>query len=782
MMKWIGRLVIRFPKIVIACVLGLTLFFGAFIPQIKFNNDSRDFIPKEDPERIYNEQIQEIFGNDDVVYIGLVTDNVYTPETLTKIATLTTLFKEIDGVDDVTSLATIKNIEGTVDGMDVYLFVDEDELPDNLEAAERVRTQLEKWDVLVNNLVSKDGKATSLVVELKPNASMQTQEQVFAEVRKIVDANKTPGESYHYSGYTSINVLLGEYMVKDIRNLMPIAFLVVAISLYISFRSLNGVFLPLANVGIAVIWTIGSMSLLNVPLSLPCTAIPVILVSVGTAYAIHIIRDYYDEVKRGLPKEDVFAACFSKIGLAVIMSGLTTVAGFATLYTSQVVPIRDFGVFTAVGTFVALVLALVFVPAILYLEKIQRVDQPNSDEAASKAKLTHTQNYRRKQVSFAIEHRQAILVAGLILIGFAVWGVSKMYVNDNGIAYFRKGSQVQNDDAVLSQHFGGTHMYSVIVTGPANDAMKEPAVLRSMEGLQRHVEQTFPFIGKTMSLADYIKRMNMSMNEDQPEFYTLPDSKESVAQYLLMYESGGAPDDFDNVVDYDYKQARIVILAKDGNTMQTQKVVDEVYAYAKTNFPQGYTVRVTGSAYTPLVMDRYVVTGQVSSILSSVVMVWLMTCLIFKSFVGGSIAIIPLTVTVLINFALMGFLKIPLEVGTSIVANAAVGIGVDYAIHFLTRFRYEMAVLKLPHTRAGFLEAAVETATSSGQAILFNAISVAVGFLVMAFSTFVPLIRLGGLVASVMFISSFASMVLLPAVLVTFQPKFIVKNLESIEV
>lgn len=804
MMKWIGKFVIRFPKFVIAAVIAATLFFAYFIPQVKFNNDSREFIPPDDPDRLYNEQMQEIFGNDDVVYIGMVTENVYTPNMLAKIAKLTELLKEIENVEDVTSLATIKNIEGVEGGMEVYPFVDEDELPDADADAQKVRQQLELWDVLVNNLVSKDGKATSLVVKLEPNASMETQEIVFKEVRKVIDANKDAGESYHYSGYTSINVLLGEYMIKDIRNLLPFAFIVVAVSLYLSFKTFRGVFLPLLNVGLSVIWTVGAMSLLGVKLSLPCTAIPVILVSVGTAYAIHIIRDYYDEIKRGLPKDEIFAQCFSKIGAAVIMAGLTTVAGFATLYATEVIPIRDFGVFSAFGTFVALALAMVFIPAVLYLEKLpeqretaeekmesggalthehdpqlkRKKEQAIPSMTAANVRLTHTQKYRHAQVTFAITHRKAMLIAALIIVALGAVGTSLLQVNDNGVAYFRPGSQVRNDDAVLAQYFGGTHMLSVIVAGPEQDSIKEPAILRSMEGLQRDIEQKFPAIGKTMSIADYVKKMNMAMNENQPQFYTLPDSRDLVAQYLLTYESGGDPDDFEDVVDYDYQKARIILLSKDGNTHHTQKVLDEVYAYAKANFDPKYTVRVTGSAYTPVVMDRYVVTGQISSILSSVVMVWLLCMIIFRSVIGGFITIIPLSLTVLINFAAMGFLGIPLEVGTSIVANVAVGIGVDYAIHFLTRFRYEFNALNLPNTYEGFFRAAVETAISSGQAILFNAMSVAIGFLVLVFSTFVPLIRLGALVAAVMFISSFGSMVLLPAILVTLRPKFATQKVD----
>ena len=776
-MTWLSKLVMRFPRTIIAVIIGITLFFGYFIPQVQFNNDAGDFIPPDDPERLYNNEIQEIFGNDDVIYIGLVAENIYAPEMLAKIATLTEQFEEIEGVVDVTSLASANNIEGTFDGMDVYPFVDADALPETAADGQFIREQLHLWDMLLSNLVSEDGKATSLVIELDANADMEMQERVFAEVRTIVAANEGPGESYHFSGYTAINTLLGVYMLDDIKSLLPVAFLVVALTLYLSFRKINGVILPLVNVGIAVIWTVGCMAMLGVELSLPCTAIPVILVAVGSAYAIHVIHDYYDEVQRGMVKENAFTNCFRKVGGAVVMAGLTTVAGFVTLLTSPVIPLQDFGVFVAFGTFTSLVLALTFVPAIVYLENARVTGAQSGNQKAhlldriTKAGLRHA-------VGLALRHRALTAALGVLIFVAAIWGTTLVYVNDNGIAYFRDGTTVKDDDAVLNSYFGGTHLYSVIISGPDIDSIKDPAILQEIEQLQRHLETTFPFIGKTMSLADYVKKMNMAMNENQPEFYRLPDpadelSRELVAQYLLLYSMSGDPEDFESVVDYDYQTARLVILAKDGNTTQTQKVVDDIAAYAAAHFDSDYQVRVTGSAYTPLIMDKHVVHGLKWSVAVSLIAVWVLTSMIFRSVTGGLFTLIPLSLAVLGNFAVMGFLKIPLEIGTSIVSNAAIGIGVDYAIHFLSRFRHEVQNRGAMQSPDDILQAALATATTAGQAILYNALAVAAGFLVLSFSLFVPLIRLGTLVSLVMFTTSFGSIILLPVLLSLFTPKFI---------
>ncbi len=780
-MQWIAKIVMRFPKTIIAVVIGITLFFGYFIPQVQFNNDAGDFIPPNDPEQLYNEEIEEIFGNDAVAYIGLVTDNVYNPKTLAKIAALTDELKNIEGVVDVTSLASVNNIEGTIDGMEVYPFVDEDSLPETKEDGLRIREQVESWDVLVNNLVSEDGKATSLVVELEANADLSVQKPVVAEIKALIEKYQEPGESYHYSGLTPINVLLGVYMLNDIKHLLPVAFLVVAVILYLSFRSLNGVLLPLINVGIAVIWTIGCMAMLGVELSLPCTSIPVILVAVGSAYAIHVIHDYYDELKRGLVKAAALQRCLEKVGLAVIMAGLTTVAGFGTLLVSAVIPLQDFGIFVAFGTLASLILALTLVPAVLYLENIRVPETSKGSTHIHKHTLVNrfSKNALQALVTLVMRYRVVTAVVAFVLCVIGVWGATKMAVNDNAIEYFHPKTQVRQDDDVLNRYFAGTRMFSAIITGPEVDSMKDPHILHDIAALQQHMQDTFPSIGKTLSLADYVKKMNMAMNENQPEYYRLPDpddedSRDLVAQYLLLYSMSGDPEDFDGVVDYEYQQARIVIQAKEGSTTETQKMIDEIYAYTNAHFDPQYTVRIAGSAYSHLIMDRYVVNGFKWSLVVSMIVVWVLTSMIFRSVFGGLLTVMPLSLAVLSNFAVMGFFHVPLEIGTSIVANAAIGIGVDYAIHFLTRLRHEMQTQGLGTTPQEMLQAAIATATTAGQAIMYNAIAVAAGFLVLMFSLFVPLIRLGGLVALVMGTTSLGSIILLPVLASLLKPKFLV--------
>lgn len=780
-MQWIAKLIMRAPKLIIAAVLVITVGLGYFIPQLTIDNDGLKFIPETDEERVYHDQIRDVFGNDALIYIGLVTDaTIYTPQTLQKVALLTTLLEDVEHVADVTSLATVNNIEGTVDGMDVSPLLDRDAPPTTDAEAQLIRDRVESWDVLRGNLVSTDGKATSLVIELEPNLPEATREQLFFDIKAIITAHQAPGESYHYSGYTTINTMLGRYMMDDIKRLLPIAFIVVAGTLYLSLKSLNGVLLPLLNVAIAVIWTMGLMAIFKAPLSLTCTAIPVVLVAVGVAYAIHTIHDFYAELADGQAKADALAACLQKVGLGVIMAGLTTVAGFGSLATFDVVPLRNFGIFSGIGTLFALVLALTFVPAVLYLERIRQpqkhqatsgATKPNSMDRLSKSALDHLAHW-------VLMHKGMTLACGVLILIISIYGTSQVYVDDNGIAYVRKGTTLRDDDTVMNQYFGGTHLYNVVITGPEPDSFKSPQLLQNMAALQDHVQQKFPLIGKTMSLADYIKKMNMAMHENDPAFYTLPDpadpeSRDLIAQYLLLYSMSGDQDDFDSVVDYTYQQGCLRILAKEGSTIHTQRVVDEIYAYVKAHFAPEYKVRVTGGAYLMVVIDRHVIQGMKYSIISSLVIVWLLTIMSFRSLVGGTLSVIPLTLAVLGNMATMGLLRIQLDVGSSVVSNVAIGAGIDYALHFLTRVQYAMREQRLSRTRDGIFQACVIATTTVGQAIMYNAIAVAIGFLVLMASNFMPLIRLGGLVALTMMTTSLGSLIFLPVLLVLLKPKFI---------
>lgn len=272
-----------------------------------------------------------------------------------------------------------------------------------------------------------------------------------------------------------------------------------------------------------------------------------------------------------------------------------------------------------------------------------------------------------------------------------------------------------------------------------------------------------------MSIAEFIKRMNRVLNEDREEMEVIPDSRDLVAQYLLLYSFSGDPDDFDEFIDYDYRQANMWFYLKSDHTTVIDKVVNRVGDYIDRHFGGDDRVQVNlaGPANLSHVWVHLLVTGQISSLLVSILAVFIITAIMFRSFGAGFFNIVPVGVATLINFGLIGLFRIPLDVSIALTSSIVIGIGIDYTIHFIAKYR-----LGISKGYAGD-EAVVYTMVTSGKAIFFNAVVVIAGFLVFLTSNFPPNVKLGELVALNMFTCFLASVIVLPVLLNRLQPRFI---------
>ena len=371
-----------------------------------------------------------------------------------------------------------------------------------------------------------------------------------------------------------------------------------------------------------------------------------------------------------------------------------------------------------------------------------------------------------KITRWILDNYKKVVISGTTLIILSILSSLRLSSYSDMLSMFPPTSSISIANNWINDNLTGTSGISVIVTGE-KDSVKEPAVLRQIEGLQRHIEKKFPFISKSVSLVDFLKRMNVAMNSNNPEYDKIPSSKELVAQYLLLYSTSGDPDDFDSYVDYDYRQARIMFQSKKSRTTENSLVLKEVLAYAKKHFDPALKVQVSGQAAVQIAMNDLIITGQITSVICSIGIVLFLMVYIYRSVIGGLLSILPLSLAILFNFGLMPLLGIPLDIGTSIFASIAVGVGIDYAIHYVNNARLEAK----NHLNMDAL--LLHTATNSGTAILFNALAVALGFLVLTYSNFQPLIRMGYLVSLTMITSALGSLVLIPALLKMFNPKFI---------
>jgi uncharacterized protein len=683
----------------------------------------------------------------------------------------------LDPLDDVVGIASVENIENS-DGMLTTGPVMEAP-PTTDDECRAIREKVLANKMLSGKIVSEDETATIVFA----NVTFKTHESrsiaIYDGIRKITKELGGP-ETYYVSGSPMIMSRDSKYMKDDMGFLIPLVILVIMGSLFLVFRNVKGMIQPMLVVLISVVWTIGLMALTKVPISIVSSALPVILVAMGCAYGIHITTQFYGRISQGAEKRQAIVDTMEEITSPVIMTAVTSMVGYGSLVTSNLSPIREFGLFTTFGIFAAVLVSLTLIPAVIMLFKVPvklsvAVDRSSDDSPIvrfidSIGRIV----VKKKFLVFAA------LIPAFILI---VVLTTQVTVGYGFVKDFKKKSEIRVSDEKINEKFPGTVTFNVIIDSGRPDGAKDPEFLKKVEGLCNDLESD-PFVGGSTSIVDFISRMNYVLHDNDPSYLRLPGTVETVtvadegdpagtvreekvngsdvvAQYILLYENSGGQD-IDKVVDFDYRKVNVVVFLKSSYSGDISSVEKRAMDYIDRNFTNGESAHTTGSGDLVVVISRYIIQSQMVNLATSLFTVLIMLMVVFRSIKAGLFAILPIVFTIFANFSLMRITGTNLDVATAMIASMGLGDWIDFAIYFISIYQLEIA--KQPDRDS----ALINTLHNTGRPIFFNAVSVAVGFVVLMLSNFKPIMNIGWLVAATMMISAFATFIILPMVISRF--------------
>lgn len=774
-MKRYIQWVIRHRYAVIALTLLATALAVSQARNLRIIIDPNTMLPQNHEYVTTTKLIEKTFDMKNMVAIGITPKqgDVYQPAVLGKLQRLTAAILKAKGVmqESVLSLSArrAKDIIGTAEGMEVRQLMPS--VPANAEQMQKLREAVGRNPAYLNAIVSKDAKTAAIIAEFKdiPGGFRAIQDQVDA----MVAAERDDSVEIFVSGLPNYLSRIETYSER-MRFLLPLAIVVLSLVLFAAFRTRQGMFLPLVTAILAVAWGLGVMGLANIPMDVFNATTPILILAVATGHAVQMLKRYYEEyyllrdTTALTPKEannQAVVNSLTRVGPVMITAGTVAALGFFSLLVFDITTVRTFGIFTGVGILAALMLEMTFIPA------LRSVLAPPSDADRQRQ---HKEGVWQR-ITHAIGHwvsgpqRKRIYLGMALFIAVAVGGMSQVVVNNSSKTYFSPDLQFQRDDRALNERLGGANTLYVLVEGADDDAIKNPATLQAMDELQHLLEQK-PEVGKTLSMADFIKRMNQSMHGDDPAFYKIPESQALISQYLLLYSMSGEPGDFDSYVDYGYRMANMTVFLKTDSTAYAEMLIAEINAFAKTHFPPGVTVRF-GSIAEAVALTDTIVREKILNIVQIAAVVFLISALVFRSLVAGAMVLVPLLVAVLANFGLMGWNGIFLNIGTSLTSAMAVGIGADYAIYLIFRLREEL------ERGAGDVMAVRNVIGTAGQAVLFVAIAVAAGYGVLLTSFGFNMHKwLSLLIGTAMLVSALSALLLIPSLILSFRPNFIFRR------
>ncbi|MBV1877990.1 MAG: outer membrane lipoprotein-sorting protein [Pseudomonadales bacterium] len=758
--------IIRFRYLTIVIGLLGIVSTASFLPTITRDTSADAFIPADNPARIYQNQIKEVFGLADPIIVALFQQGesgIFTPEALMLVEALTEKIQNLPNIDPerVVSLATEKNIVGTAEGMQVDYFFDD--YPDNADAAAAMWQKIQNFPLYLGSLVARDGQATLIVAEVLDE---QAAEQTYSSVRDLIDQTPLPqGLSIHVAGEAAVTGYLGTYIDADARRLNPVAGLIITIILFIAFRTLAGAMLPNIIVLATVIGTVGTMAAFGVSFFVITNAMPVVLIGIAVADSIHIFSAYYEAIRRqpAITSNQAVMTAMLELSRPITLTTLTTIAGFLGLYLSSVQPPMQYlGLFTAFGVAVAWLYSMTVLPACMSLLKVKPdlkpMVHPRVDLwSGTMLKLGH----------LVIHHPRKIVAVGMLLIAAGLTAALNIKVDDRRIETFASHEAVYIADQTINEHFDGTSVFDIVIETDAPDALFKPHNLKKMAAMQQFLEG-HEMVGGTTSIVDYLKQMNRAINEGQASEYRLVDDKVLNAQLILLYSTSADPTDFEEEIDFNYQRANIRVNLKSGGYQELKPLVASFERYIDNEFNEpGLTATLSGRAMISYEWVGAVGDSHFTSVLVSVALVFAMAALVFRSTVAGLIALTPVVISILFVYAVMVLFNIDIGIGTSMFASVAIGLGVDFAIHTIDRIKV------LYKTGAQSAEAMLALYPSTGRALVFNLLAIACGFGVLMSSEVVPLMRFGGIVALSVSTAFLFSLTFLPALVLLIKPKFV---------
>jgi hypothetical protein len=667
-------------------------------------------------------------------------DDIFTPEVLGHVRQITDSVRTIASISSVTSLTNIMDIKTTEFGMEIGTLVDEFDLPDSPEELSLLKERALAKDMYRGSIISEDGKATIILFSLYDDADIQTSAN---SVKEKIESMQLP-EKIHYAGSPMLITAISHLIAADLTRLLPFAFLLIALVLFLGFRTVRGVLLPLLTATLAIIWVIGIMSLTGGEMSMVSNNIPIVLLAVGTAYAIHVLNRI-DQVKDNLQQAIITA--LSYVMIPVILAALTTMAGFMSfIFGSYLTMIRDFGLFTALGTLISLLLSLFFVPSLTAAFSWKERESPLEKKKIHKSCLSDYFLLPLQKTLF--KHTKVIFIIWVLLTLVNFGGIFLIKRNVDISDYFKKKNPTRIAEDLMSLKFDGTKPVFVLFKGDVHS----PDFLNTILRTEEYMKQS-PGVVATQSVANLIADLNAAMGEGSK----IPADKDKIEQLWFLLEGNESLRKF---VSEEEGEALIISKFLTHDNQSKKAFRDYMNRFIDENSTKECTISITGMPFIDVTMDKSLVYSQLGSLAIAVAFVILIVGAMLRSLIAGLYATIPIASAIMILFGIMGYTGIPLNIVTVLVASIAMGIGIDYAIHVITHFNDSI------RKGASLAEALENTIGISGKAIIINVISVSAGFLVLLFSEMVPLQYFGLLVLISMVGSGLSALTFLPAILI----------------
>jgi uncharacterized protein len=739
--------------LVILCLFTLGLL--VLIPSIKFDYDFEKFFPKEDKESEYYFKHREIYQSDnDFLLIALErNEGVFNIKFLNKVEDFKKAIEKVKYVDYVRSLTSENELflltGGTVGKKPFY------SKSDSLLKNDSIR--IYDHPNLINSIISKDGKSICLFIKHEDFLPGKKSKFLIEDILKL--EQKFKFEKSRIAGRTIAQKFYIEKMSFELMLFVSISMILVVIFLWIAFRSLWGIILPQIVIVFSLIWVLGGMSITNTPINIILSILPSIMFVVAMSDVIHLVSRYLDALRSGMDKTEAIKVSLKEVGIATLLTSITTSIGFFTLMYINVQPIQSFGLVTGIGVLIAFIVTILVLPLLFYIfPSPKKITKPKDSQFWT----TLLHKWFIKVLNNPIK---VILISVGFLLIFIVFSF-KLESNNFMMDDLRDDEPIKQDFDFLDKHYGGVRPIELAININKNYDCWDLEVLNEVEKLENYLEKVYG-AKMNVSLNTFLKVLNQSSHLGNKEFYTLPTTKKEIKKLKRAIKIAEKGTLFKIVVDSTQQNMRISANIPDWGNLKVTNLNQAFLKFIDKNIDKKIiSVKITGTAH---LLDKnmsYLSNSLLQGIIMSVLIVTLIMGIVYKSWTIVLISLIPNIIPLIVLSGLMGMLNIDLKISTAIIFTISFGIAVDDTIHFLGKFRMELAKGKSK------LLALKTTYLVTGKAMILTTLILCSGFLMLLFSSFMGTFVMGFMISITLFVALIADLTLLPVLLLLFyKPK-----------
>lgn len=751
---------VKYRLLVLLLTVALAAASAVGASKLEFDSTLEGWLLEDDPGLVAYRDFIDRFVGDEISVIGVTADDVFDPKVLATIDRVSKAARKAPHVHRVRSLTNVKIFDNDPDGgLEIERLIKT--LPASAKAAAALRRQALDNPLLAGTLVAKDGKTTAIVVELVggPDLMQRKMEQVRVLEQIVAGSGAPAGVGLHLGGTPVLDKAFYDYNKRDFRIILPVSSFVVLLIAWLIFRRPFFTVLPSMVVLLSLLIVFGLMGFLGLKVSILSTMVAALVLAVGVADAVHVLSDYRRNLEQGLDRAVALRRSVAHLFIPCLFTSITTAAGFLSLLTSDLSPVREGGWLSAVGVMIAFGLSMTLLPALLSFAR----RRPARREAGPLDRLVGAVASRMGGLSRPASVKVLVVSAALVLAVAARLIFGGMNVGANPIGYFRPGDPVRSATELIDERLGGSTSIELLVNAPEG-GLKDPEILRRMDRVQRYVE-TLPGVSRALSVVDYIKELNRVVHDGDKRHAVVPGSRQAVAQYYMLLEG---EEEYSSMVQQNESLGRITALVNFSGSDALAKRLPEVQARLKQEFAgTGATATITGFVKLMGDMEHYLVRSQIDSMLLAFAVITLMMFILLRSLRLGLLAMIPNLVPILLGLGFMTLIGVGLDPGTVMIGSIALGLVVDDTVHFMVQ-------LKRRVRRGDTMSTAIDgTLHRAGRPIILTSVILIAGFLVATLGSFNPNVNFGFISAVVILLALLADLVILPAALKVLRPRLV---------